>query len=277
MSKSQWISSFLQSLPEFKGKRRVGRAVMSIAALNQASNLEVKTKRGTFVLPNLLDMVSIDIFINGYYEKGLVDHLVNNIPAKGVFLDIGANIGSVSIPVAMLRPDIRIIAVEASPWIFKFLKTNVERNSISNMTLLNYAVFSESGKTLPMYAPRDLFGKGSLKSIYTKEAEMVETVTIDAIAKQYNIPVIDYIKVDVEGFEASVFSGMHEVLSSGKPKIIFECSEWAELTAGFSLHEAQSIIISKGYKLQELDHRFQPLAEPVNKLINVKNANLFAS
>lgn len=277
MNSMQALSSFLQALPPFKGKRRIGRMIMSIAGITSRTNFQVATKAGTFFLPNLKDMISIDLFINGYYEKGLVDMLNRNIPANGVFIDVGANIGSISIPLSRMRPDISIIAVEASPWIFDVLKRNVKLNSNGNIRIANYAVYNESGKTLAMYAPKELFGKGSLKAVYTKDAEMVETITIDDIKKKFNLSAINYIKVDVEGFEASVFSGMTELSMADKPKIIFEFSEWAEVAAGFSACEAQSVILSKGYTIQQMDDDFNLVGSPASSVQKVKNANLFAS
>jgi FkbM family methyltransferase len=250
---------------------------MKLAGTDRQKNLRVQTKAGIFHLPNLLDMISIDLYMNGYYEKGLVDHLISNVPPNGVFLDVGANIGSISIPLAKARPDVRIISVEASPWIFDILAKNVSANGCTNITPLNFAVFNESGKSLPMYAPKDLFGKGSLKSVYTSDGEMVQTITIDDIRTTSEIGCINYIKVDVEGFEAAVFNGMSEVAKNDKPRIIFEFSEWAELAAGFQACEAQSIILSKGYRLQEMDSNFKPVGQPVSTTFRVKGTNLFAS
>lgn len=277
MDNVQTLSRFLQALPSFRGKRRVGRLIMKLSGVLSRSGIVVSTKAGEFYLPNLKDMISIDLFMNGYYEKGLVEMLKKNIPQGGVLIDVGANIGSIAIPLSKMRPDIKIICVEASPWIFKVLKRNIDGNNASNITPLNYAVYSESGKTLPMYAPKDLFGKGSLKAVYTSDAEMVETITIDDIKKKCNLPSIHFIKVDVEGFEASVFSGMSQVSITDKPKIVFEFSEWAETAAGFEAREAQSIIISKGYRIQQMDNEFNVIGTPSESLQNVKNANLFAS
>lgn len=277
MNNVQALSSFLQSLPAFKGKRRVGRLIMKMAGATNRKDIVVNTRAGKFHLPNLKDMISIDLFMNGYYEKGLVRMLKENIPANGVMIDVGANIGSISVPLAKMRPDIKIIAVEASPWIYQVLKKNIEANNLENVFAINFAVYSESGKSLPMFAPKDLFGKGSLKSVYTKDAEMVETITIDDIKIKLDLPAIDFIKVDVEGFEASVFSGMSHRTVADKPKIVFEFSEWAEVTAGFNAYEAQSLIISKGYKLQQMDNEFNLIGKPSDQVHKVKSTNFFAT
>lgn len=267
----------MQAVPIFKGKRRLGRAIMKFAGLMDARDLILETQAGKFQLPSLVENISIELFINGYYEKGLVKFLTKNIPPNGVFLDVGANIGSISIPLSRSRPDITIVAVEASPWIFKVLERNIAINNLRNIKAINFAVFDRSGNKVSMYAPKELFGKGSLRAIYTREAETVETITIDEIKARFNLPSIHFIKVDVEGFEASVFGGMSNLLVSDKPKIIFEFSEWAEVAAGFRPREAQSFIISNGYTIQQMDSNFRLLGQPSRSVLSTKESNLFAT
>src|SRR5690349_17495239 len=134
MDNVQTLSRFLQSLPSFRGKRRVGRLIMKLSGVLSKSGIVVDTKAGNFYLPNLKDMISIDLFMNGYYEKGLVEMLKKSIPQGGVLIDVGANIGSIAIPLSKMRPDVKIICVEASPWIFKVLKRNVDSNNPNNIT-----------------------------------------------------------------------------------------------------------------------------------------------
>ncbi|MBL7698730.1 MAG: FkbM family methyltransferase [Chitinophagaceae bacterium] len=276
MASIQGLSSVLQALPSFRGKGRLGRMAVNFSGASKQKEFVVKTKAGTFLIPNLRDSISLDLFVFGFYEKGLVKLLVEKIPREGVFIDVGANIGSICIPVARQRPDITVIAIEASPWIFRYLKKNVELNGVENITPVNFAVYHQSGLSMPMYAPRDLFGKGSLKAVYTSEGEMVQTITIDDVKKQFGLPAIHFMKVDVEGFEASVFNGMKQTAVTDKPKVIFEFSEWAETEAGYKAGEAQSILLSKGYKLQQFDHDFKLVEEPFSTTLKGKNANLFA-
>lgn len=276
MSRLQRLSSFLQSVPSFRGKRRIGRFMVRLSGASGKKKLMVKTKAGRFLLPNLKEIISLELFICGFYERGLVDFLVKNIPQQGIFIDMGANIGSVCIPLAHRRPDIKVIAIEASPWIYKFLKENVALNDVQNITPVNFAGYSESGKSLQIYAPAELFGKGSLKAVYTKDGENVETITIDDIKERFNLPAIHFIKVDVEGFEAAVFQGMATTALVDKPKIVFEFSEWAETAAGYEARQAQEIILSKGYKLQLMDEDFRLIDQLSSETYKGKNANLFA-
>lgn len=276
-SSLQLISSTLQLIPFFRGKRRICKLIINKIGIDKVKKISIKTKSGRFILPNLNEIISFDLFISGAYEKGLVEFLDKSISPNGVFIDVGANIGSISIPLALKRPDIRIIAIEASSWIFDILKLNIDYNRVSNIFPINYAVFGESGKEMAIYAPKDLFGKGSLKPIFTKEAELVETITIDDVIKKFSIGDVDFLKVDVEGFEASVFSGMVETIKRIKPKIVFEFSEWAETSAGFSAGKSQEILLGYKYELQMFDRKFKLIGTRNSQIIHNKDGNLLAS
>jgi len=276
MNLAQSISSFFQVLPAFKGKRRVCRQVLKLSGLYKRKNLLIRTESGVFTLPNLVEMVSFDLFVNGKYEEGLVRLLVEKIPENGVFVDVGANIGSISIPLARKRPDLKIVAIEASPWIFKVLDGNIKQNGLKNISALNHAAYFESGKEMFIYAPRELFGKGSLNPTFTKEGEAVSTITIDDIRSKFGFSGIDFVKVDVEGFEICVFKGMTGIISQCKPSIVFEFADWTETQAGFRAGDAQTFLISQGYTLTQLNEQFKPISKTLETAILESSGNLLA-
>jgi len=70
-------------------------------------------------LPNLEDGQYFELYCRGSYEPALVKYIVHNTSANGCLLDVGGNIGSITIPVARARPDAKIITIEALPRNFK--------------------------------------------------------------------------------------------------------------------------------------------------------------
>ena len=78
----------------------------------------------SFVVPNLIENVSFELFVNGLYEESSLKLIIENLPPNGIFVDVGANIGAISVVLAKLRPDITIYAFEASPSVFKYLEIN---------------------------------------------------------------------------------------------------------------------------------------------------------
>lgn len=272
----QILSNFLQQLPKFKGKLRLGAFLLKITGIQKNKNILLKTTHGNFIIPGFDENLAKELFVNGYYEQGLVDLLAREIPHQGVFIDVGANIGSISIPLAIKRPDVQVISIEASPWIFKILTKNIAFNSLKNISCLNFAVYKESGLELPIYAPKDKYGKGSLNAIFTNEFELIKTITLDDIKMQFCANKIDFVKIDVEGFELNVFEGSKQVLKIDKPNIIFEFVPWAEELAGFKLGEAQLYLLNNLYELQQLSNDFVAVAEFTKSISINHDANFFA-
>jgi hypothetical protein len=85
-------------LPLFKGKQTLARLLFKKAIANK-KNFWVRGKQDCeYLLPNLIENIGFEIFINGIYEEETSDFFADKIPLNGVFLDLGANIGAVSIP-----------------------------------------------------------------------------------------------------------------------------------------------------------------------------------
>lgn len=249
------LRSFFSFLPPFKGKHRLARLFFS-GKINNGKNLIVKGHYGIkYKVPNLKENVAFDIYVEGAYEKQYIHFLAENIPENGLLLDLGANIGSICIPVSKLRPDIKIIAVEASPRVFSYLEYNVGLNECANIFLENYALSSTDGEKIAFYSPEEKFGKGSMSPVFTDKAEYVDTVTVDSLLIRYNFKKVDFIKIDVEGYEANVFSGAKEILSGqDAPAILFEFAHWAENQAmNCKAGDAQQYLIALGYSLYNIN------------------------
>jgi FkbM family methyltransferase len=190
--------------------------------------------------------------INGIYEKNILKLINNNLPINTVFIDVGANIGAISVLIANRRPDITIYAFEASPKVFKFLKLNKEQNHLNNLYVYNIAIHLEDNINLPFYSPDILNGKGSFSPIFTTISENVETISLDTFFINNSIkPSI--IKVDVEGYEYLIFKSMELFLTGNiNCKIIFEFVDWAEDLAKFEIGKAQEYLINLGYNLIDI-------------------------
>ncbi|MGN6436122.1 MAG: FkbM family methyltransferase [Agriterribacter sp.] len=248
------IEALFRRLPLFKGKARLARLLFRKAIQSKKDILVHGKYNCHYMLPNLTENISFDIFIDGIYEKTTSDFLSKKIPSNGVFLDLGANIGAIALPLLKGRPDIKLVGVEASPWVFKYLQKNVRLNNFENLTLINKALFHEDDKELKFYSPTDKFGKGSLSPVFTQNAEIIKTITIDSIVAEQKLAKVDFIKIDVEGYEYHSFRGGCKLLS-GKhaPDIVFEFVDWAERGAGLECGSAQSLLIDYGYTLYKMD------------------------
>ena len=264
-------------LPLFKGKLRIFKFLIQ-KFLNISISRILKVKHGLiFHVPNLQENLSLELMVNGIYESHIVNYLVNKLPLNGCMIDVGANIGTISIFVAKLRPDVKIYAFEASPRIFNFLEKNVTVNKLTNVFIYNIAIHEEDNTKIKFYAPIDKFGKGSFSPVFTKIAEEVSTKRLDTFfLKQALQP--DIIKVDVEGYEYTVFKSMQNYLKvvKQKPQILFEFVDWAEKLSEVKIAgSAQRFLVEEGYEIFKMGTKKIHL-EKIETILTIGSADLLA-
>lgn len=248
------LSNSWRKLPPFKGKKRLIRLLYAKYIKNCSEVTFSIGGHASFTVPNLVENVSFDLFFEGIYEEELVSYIVKTLPENGVFIDVGANIGAISIMVALRRPDVTIHAFEASPRIFDFLDRNIRQNGLKNIHPVNLAIHSEDNKELSFFAPEEKFGKGSFSNVFNCIPELVKTTRLDSYFEQHRLKP-DLIKVDVEGFEAMVFESMGSFLQFDlRPIIAFEFVDWAEKNSNLFLPgDAQRILLHNHFKLYALN------------------------
>jgi FkbM family methyltransferase len=235
--------------PHFKGKLRIARFL--VLRKNKQVTF-ITPNRILYTVPNLIENVSFELFINGIYEKKTLEFICSSIPKNGVFVDVGANIGAICIEVARVRPDVKVYAFEASPRVFEYLAKNINQNGILNIEIFNLAIHDQGGLELPFFSPVDLNGKGSFSPIFTKKSETVRTIRLDDF---FNSQIItpNFIKVDVEGFEMLIFKSLSNVHLKDCI-LFFEFVDWAESAANFKVGEAQKYLLDMGFKLKRFSN-----------------------
>ena len=228
------------------------------------------------MLPNLSETISFDLFINGVYEPETIAFLSKKLPYGATLLDLGANIGAITIPLAKQRQDLKIVCVEAAPWIANYLKENLANNKLSAIPIVNKALYNVNDLELNFYSPKGKFGKGSLSPVFTDDAVKVKTITLDTLVSDLDIDKVNLIKIDVEGYERNVFTGGAKLLTSEKaPGILFEFVDWAEKHAGFAPGDAQSLLLEWGYTLYKINSKGEMY--PLPAIMTEGSGLLFAS
>jgi FkbM family methyltransferase len=136
--------------------------------------------------------------------------------------DIGANIGETTLNFAKLAVNGKIYSFEPVPFLFQRLKTNVELNNFQNISLNNLAI-SDKQEELFFENPNNNNSSGiSLNKEKSASSSIVHSTTIDSFVSENNIEKIDFMKIDVEGFENFVINGGTETLKKMKPVLFIE-------------------------------------------------------
>lgn len=232
----------------------------------------VETKIGSLLLFYNDDYISQALRQNGTWAEleTSIAILIANNTGPSFILDIGANLGTFSIPVSkkLASQNINIHAFEPQRIIFQQLNGNLFLNQIENCFTHNFALGSSIGfMNLPKidYFQTKNIGAVSLLSeiqsvtnvrYHVTETEKIEIKTLDSLQID---GLCSFIKIDVEGFESEVISGALDFLTRQSfPPILFE--EWRKGKfsgdAGDIVEERQaktrSLLGSLGYQFLNL-------------------------
>ena len=250
------LSTVMRLIPDrLPGKARVGRMLLH-PFLSQKPGFLRDRAGCSYVLPSYAEPLAEYIFTFGVHERDTQNVILEFLSEKGTFIDVGANIGAIAIPIAKLRPQASIICIEADPDIYKLLQDNLTRNGCSRAQAISYIVGATDDDHTPFYrAPEEKFGMGSLGPQFHTRPITLEQRSLDAILASINIRQIDVIKMDVEGAERSVLQGAQRLLACQRPPtIIFEFIDWAEARIPHQQPgDAQALLFASGYRLFRLE------------------------
>jgi FkbM family methyltransferase len=223
----------------------------------------------TFVLPSYAEPIAQHIFTFGTYERDTQHIILSFLPERGTLVDVGANVGALSLPIAKARPRASIICVEADQEIHRVLQDNVRRNECLCIRTISCVVGAVDDQLIPFYrAPSDRFGMGSVGPQFGAVPIMLKQRSLDTLLAESNIFHVDVLKIDVEGAELGVLKGAQRLLSSERPPaIVFEFADWAEARIpGQWPGDAQRLLFQAGYRLFRLEpggRRGEQLLVPV--------------
>jgi FkbM family methyltransferase len=142
------------------------------------------------------------------------------------FVDVGANIGLITLNVLAEVSDVRVFAFEPGPHQADLLRRTIGRNGLEHrVTLVEAALGEKSGSSsFAVHRTRHASGDGFMdtrRSGRTRTLD-VPVMTMDAWWKQAQKPRIDAIKIDTEGAELWVLEGGVELLRAHHPAIVLE-------------------------------------------------------
>ncbi|KRB32104.1 MULTISPECIES: FkbM family methyltransferase [Mesorhizobium] len=161
-----------------------------------------------------------------YFDNAVPDEpftfAMTALPNAAVVFDIGSNIGMTAV-VAAKQGAAKVYAFEPDPNVFSFLLDTVKANA-ALVDAHNIALGSKEG-TLSFFSNPDSASASHLVTENTlghSPTHRVRMSTFDAFVTSHQIHRIDFIKIDVEGFEIDVLWGARETIPRLKPSLLIE-------------------------------------------------------
>ncbi len=197
-------------------------------ALNSLKNNEKKFIKNVFINTEVKVLFSSFhyIIIKGQY------HAKEFIKDGDYVLDCGANIGIFSLYAAYLNEKGKIYAIEPVKETADIMQKLLDFFEVKNVKIIRKAVGDEKKKTYihKPILPINLGGSTMLKisDNELREKEEIEVDTIDNIVKEEKIEKVDFIKMDIEGYERYALKGAVETIKKHKPIIVVSAYHLAD-------------------------------------------------
>lgn len=163
--------------------------------------------------------------LNQYLETGepwMQTVLGKLIDPEKVFMDVGVNLGQTLLKVKAVDPDIHYVGFEPNPFCVAYVHGLVKANGFKNVAILPAGISDRSNlRTLYLYGDDtdtgasiiEGFRGGVKKEIYVPVLKLADLPSQGATG---------VIKIDVEGAELEVLTGLVAIIKRDRPYIIIE-------------------------------------------------------
>jgi FkbM family methyltransferase len=185
---------------------------------------------------------------------GMIDRLADST----LILDVGANIGQTSLVIShRARRPLRIIAFEPYPETFRKFFDNLALNpGITNITAEPLGLGAQEAST--MMFKDCVTNSGGNRMVYDRSDNTaglaeVRVTTLDRYMETHSPGKVDFLKIDVEGYEYAVLKGAEKVLIEHRPKLFIELDDDNLRKQGASASTVTHLLRDHGYRVVD-DH-----------------------
>lgn len=150
-----------------------------------------------------------------------------NLRPDAVVIDAGGNIGLTAILLAVLAPQGHVHVFEPLPSNAEHLRRNIAANGIGNCTINAVALGSQTG-VIAMHntgSASHVAVESETGNLLTRDA-LIPMTTLDRYASEQNLGRVDFVKIDVEGFEPAVLHGASALIERFRPAVWMEFNTW---------------------------------------------------
>lgn len=194
-----------------------------------------------------------------YFEKDLCERIISDLEnsEQKVFLDIGANIGLMTLSVLAKIPQATVYAFEPGPLQAGFLEKTIDGNNLSKQVTLYHKALGESvgEATFFIHDGADI-AKDGFKNTGRGEGGHEITVSVETFDNWWNDagkPKVVAVKVDTEGAELFVLKGGTEFLSTVKPVLYLEIEPSNLIAYPYTAADIVRFLNSVGYDVSTLN------------------------
>jgi len=245
----------------------------------------VATRWGAKMLVDTRDAaIAPWIVLDGLWETHVTDWLQETLRPGQVFVDVGANVGYFTLLGGMLvGPQGRVVAVEAHAGLAELLRRNVIMNGLYGYVTTWHRAAWSTTTSLQLHQRLNFSGASSVGAIGqealdrlgdTEEMVEVQAVPVDDLL--HGLPLVDVLKMDIEGAELQAFTGLSRTLDASRDiSIMFEWAPALMEAVGDKAEALVDLLEGHGLRFRLLEDGLSPIERA--KLLDLPYGNVVAS
>jgi FkbM family methyltransferase len=226
---------------------------------------------GSWILVPLDDYVGRAVYYIGDLDRKVTRVIQRIVNPGDVVLDIGANLGLVTMQLAhLVGRQGRVHAFEPNPVMVDLVRRTLQRCALGNVSLHAVGLGSELGN-LELAVPINNAGRASMRQSRWKQGVkkiVVPVQTLASFIQTNSIEKVRLVKIDVEGFEMEVLRGAESWIAHSPPDfVLFESNE---IVGSDVVDPVMVFLAEMGYRIYAIDNRMlflslstQSTTEPV--------------
>jgi FkbM family methyltransferase len=250
------LAKLFRNIPHFRGKYRIGKLIENI--LNPQSTWQspeffIKLKNKSELFIDIRSKTHSIPFWTGMRDDVIINLIIKNLSNNCIVLDIGANIGYYTIPIAkkIFALNGYVHAFEPVEENFSSLLKAAEKNDVAKNVVLNKFALGDYNGNIEIIKTEKGKSSNAVLSFNDKNYEnglTKETIEIKMLDDYINkVSRCDFIKVDIEGAEYFLIKGGRKFIEKFKPVIYGEFNSFFLRKFGYSLKDIWEILQPMGY------------------------------
>lgn len=246
------LQRFFRYIPQTFGKRSLWDNLASHLWWLE-STVAARTFFGSTIYVDARDICGRYIYYFGVWEPNLTHWISQRLNDGDVFVDVGANVGYYSLLASTLVGGGHVVAVEALPKTFAMFQRSIGRNHTANVRAVNIAAWHEPS-VLTMFSGT-LIGKSTLIGAWAERWKNAERCEVPAsplseILTPDESKSVRIVKIDVEGAEWHVISGMTQLLENSRRdlEVVMEVTPTMLATEGHTCDDLLAFFARYGFR-----------------------------